>query len=87
VHEPLVECIAKGKVSKKYEFGSKVSVAVSSKGNWVMGAKSLSGNPYGHTLSGQLEQVRNMVGVGVVERVFVDQGQPLNGSRQKTYPC
>jgi hypothetical protein len=43
-------------VSKKYEFGSKVSVAVSSKGNWVMGAKSLSGNTYdGHTLSGQLE--------------------------------
>jgi IS5 family transposase len=81
VHEPLVECIAKGKVSKKYEFGSKVSVAVSSKGNWVMGAKSLSGNPYdGHTLSGQLEQVRNMVGAGVVERVFVDQGYRGHGS-------
>ena len=81
VHEPLVECIAKGKVSKKYEFGSKVSVAVSSKRNWVMGAQSLSGNPYdGHTLSGQLEQVRNMVGLGVVERVFVDQGYRGHGS-------
>ena len=45
VHEALVECIAKGNVSKKYEFCSKVTVVVSSKGNWVMGAKSLSGNP------------------------------------------
>ena len=46
-----------------------------------MGAKSLSGNPYaGHTLSGQLEQVRNMVGVGVVERMFVDQGYRGHGS-------
>ena len=30
VHEPEVECIAKCKAGKKYEYGSKVSVAVSS---------------------------------------------------------
>ena len=29
LHEPHVACIAKGKVAKKYEFGSKVSVAMS----------------------------------------------------------
>lgn len=32
VHEPSVECISKGKAHKKYEFGCKVSVAVTSKG-------------------------------------------------------
>src|ERR1700690_1537792 len=55
VHEPEVECIAKGKTGKKYEFGNKVSVAVTSRGGWMVGAKSYTGNPYdGHTLSSQL---------------------------------
>jgi IS5 family transposase len=31
VHEPAVQCIAKGKAGKKYEFGNKVSLAVTSK--------------------------------------------------------
>jgi IS5 family transposase len=31
VHAPEVECIAKGKTDKKYEFGYKVSVAVTSR--------------------------------------------------------
>jgi len=43
VHEPEVECIAKGKAGKKYEFGNKVSVAVTSRGGWLVGAKSLHG--------------------------------------------
>ena len=52
VHAPEVECIAKGKAHKKYEFGCKVSVAVTSKGGWFIGAKAFHGNPYdGHTLS------------------------------------
>jgi IS5 family transposase len=58
VHEPEVECIAKGKAGKPYEFGNKVSVAVSSRGGWFVGAKSFTGNPYdGHTLAAQLKQV------------------------------
>ena len=40
VHEPEVECIAKGKAGRQYEFGNKVSVAVSSRGGWFVGAKS-----------------------------------------------
>jgi IS5 family transposase len=52
VHEPEVQCIAKGKSGKPYEFGNKVSVAVSSRGGWFVGAKSSTGNPYdGHTLA------------------------------------
>jgi IS5 family transposase len=74
VHEPEVECIAKGKTGKKYEFGNKVSVAVTSRGGWMVGAKSYTGNPYdGHTLSSQLEQVNNMIGSRVSE-AYVDMG-------------
>jgi hypothetical protein len=46
VHAPEVHCIAKGKVHKKYEFGNKVSVATTTKGNWVVGLHSLLGNPF-----------------------------------------
>jgi len=75
VHEPEVQCIAKGKVGKKYEFGNKVSLAVTSKRNWVIGALSLEGNPYdGHTLSKQIEQVRSIVGTDKVKEVYVDRG-------------
>jgi IS5 family transposase len=75
VHEPAVQCIAKGKAGKKYEFGNKVSLAVTSKQNWIVGALSLEGNPYdGHTLSKQIEQARMMVGKEKLKDVFVDRG-------------
>jgi len=74
VHEPDVECIAKGKAGKPYEFGNKVSVAVSSRGGWFVGAKSLTGNPYdGRTLSEQMKQVNNLIG-DIVREVHVDMG-------------
>jgi IS5 family transposase len=74
VHEPEVECIAKGKADKKYEFGNKVSVAVSSQGGWFVGSKSMMGNPYdGHTLSAQMKQVVNLIG-NKVKEVHVDMG-------------
>ena len=68
------ECIAKGKAGKQYEFGNKVSVAVSSRGGWLVGAKSFTGNPYdGHTLGAQMKQVESMIGDQVSE-VHVDMG-------------
>lgn len=74
VHEPEVECIAKGKAGKQYEFGNKVSVAVSSRGGWFVGAKSFTGNPYdGHTLATQMKQVASLLGDKVVE-AHVDMG-------------
>jgi IS5 family transposase len=74
VHEPEVECIAKGKAGKPYEFGNKVSVAVTSRGGWLVGARSFTRNPYdGHTLAAQMEQVRNMIGDRVRE-AHVDMG-------------
>ena len=73
-HEPEVECIAKGKADKKYEFGNKVSVAVSSRGGWFVGAKSFTGNPYdGHTLDTQMKQVDRLIGSKVSE-AHVDMG-------------
>jgi IS5 family transposase len=69
-----VECIAKGKTGKKYEFGNKVSLAVTSRGGWLVGVKSYTGNPYdGHTLASQLEQVNNLIGDKVSE-AYVDMG-------------
>jgi len=74
VHEPEVACIAKGKAGKPYEFGNKVSVAVSSRGGWFVGAKSFSTNPYdGHTLAAQIEQVERLIGNRIRE-VHVDMG-------------
>jgi len=73
VHEPQVECIAKGKAHKRYEFGAKVSVAATSRGGWLVGALALTGNPYdGHTLAATLAQVERLG--RVPEQAFVDQG-------------
>ena len=58
LHAPEVECIAKGKARTPYEFGIKVSVAVTAKEGLVVGMRSMPGNPYdGHTLENALEQV------------------------------
>ena len=64
VHAPEVSCIAKGNAHKQYEFGNKVSVASTSKESFVVGMKSLPGNPFdGHTLKAAIEQVTSLSGV------------------------
>ena len=40
-HATEVECIAKGKVHKKYEFGVKVGITVTNISNFVLGARSI----------------------------------------------
>jgi len=63
IHEPEVECIAKGKIHKRYEFGCKASYVTSSKANWILGARAFHGNPYdGHTLRDALDQTTNLLG-------------------------
>jgi transposase, IS5 family len=55
VHAPEVQCIAKGKAHKAYEFGSKVSVATTVKSNLINGIHSFVSNPFdGHTISDAL---------------------------------
>ena len=73
VHEPHVACIAKGKAHKRYEFGTKVSVAATSRGGWFVGAMAMAGNPYdGHTLAATLEQVERLARRPA--QVYVDRG-------------
>ncbi len=78
LHAPEVECISKGKVHKKYEFGCKVSLATTSRDNWIVGALALHNNPFdGHTLKGALEQVERLVG-WVVGNAYCDKGYKGN---------
>ena len=74
IDAPEVECISKGKAHKRYEFGCKVSVALTNEKNWIVGVQALHGNPYdGHTLDGAIEQVERITGRQVNE-AFVDKG-------------
>ncbi|MFL6336293.1 MAG: IS5 family transposase [Pyrinomonadaceae bacterium] len=74
VHAPEVECIAKGKAHKPYEFGCKVAVVTSSKSNWVVGIDAVHENPYdGATLSPALKQVERVTQFRP-EEAFVDRG-------------
>jgi transposase, IS5 family len=62
LHAPEVECIGKGKARKPYEFGVKVSLAITHQHGLMVGARSFPGNPYdGHTLAEQLEQTTNLL--------------------------
>ncbi len=74
IHEPAVYCISKGKVHKRYEFGCKLSFAVTMKENFIVGCFSMEKNIYdGHTLKDQIEQVEKLSKLKVKE-VNVDLG-------------
>ena len=63
LHEPQVDCIAKGKAHKRYEFGTKVSIARTRDSGIILGALSLPGNPYdGHTIDVVLKQLKRITG-------------------------
>ena len=73
-HAPEVECISKGKVYKRYEFGCKVSVATTSRDNRIVGIQAHHGNPYdGHTLAGVLKQIQHITGSPAKE-VYCNRG-------------
>jgi hypothetical protein len=56
-HAEEAECNSKGKARKPYEFGVKVGIVTTMKGNLIIGARTFPNNPYdGHTLAEQLEQ-------------------------------
>jgi len=76
-HAPEVESISKGKSRNPYEFGVKVGLAMTLKGNLIVGARSFPGNPYdGHTMHEQIEQSAILMqGLGVKpEVVYADLG-------------
>jgi IS5 family transposase len=78
LHAPEVECIGKGKAHRPYEFGVKVSVAITlahaKGGQFVTHVKALPGNPYdGHTLAVIIPEMEALVG-NTIERIFADKG-------------
>jgi IS5 family transposase len=74
IHEPKVECIAKGKAHKKYEFGNKVSISSTLNSNWVVGSLAFHGNPYdGHTLNDAISQTEKLTETKV-KLISVDLG-------------
>ena len=79
LHEPEVDCISKGKARVRYEFGTKVSVATTLAGGFVVGMRSMPGNPHdGHTLPDALQQVETLTGcrpdLAVVDRGYRGHG-------------
>ena len=73
-HEPQVECLSKGKSHKRYEFGNKVSLAVTARECFVVGVQSFFGRPFdGATLIPQIGQVERVTG-REVQQIFVDRG-------------
>lgn len=75
VREALDEVL--GKARRPYEFGVKVGIASTFKGNLIVGARAFHRNPYdGHTLSSQLEQATILMQdcAAAPETVFVDLG-------------
>ena len=77
LHAPEVECISKGKARNRYEFGVKVSLAVTHKQGLMVGAKRFVGNPYdGHTLAAQISQSNELIKStgSEVKQAFVDLG-------------
>lgn len=74
IHEPNVECIAKGKSHKPYEFGCKTSILTTNRSSWVLGVQALHGLPYdGHTVNDALEQMKRICGK-YPNNVYADKG-------------
>ncbi len=72
VHAPEVECIGKGKVNKKYEFGCKVSIVTTSKKGWIIAANAWKNNPYdAHILKDCIKKAEELTQFNV-KQVFVD---------------
>jgi IS5 family transposase len=74
----------RGKARSTYEFGVKVSVATTLKEGFVVGMRSMPGNPYdGHTLAEAIEQVEILTDrspkIVIVDRGY--KGAELDGIR------
>lgn len=83
IHEPHTQCIAKGKESKKYEFGNKTSIVKTSKSGIIIGALAFKENIYdGNTLEPQLKQVERLTNyqpkTGIVDRGYRGRKKVLN---------
>ena len=84
--EPDTACIGKGKADKKYEFGSKASIASTHKSNFIVGAQTYDGCPNDvTTLTSALTQISEITGVFPKE-AYCDKGY-RGKARHKEIPC
>ena len=73
-HEPETRCISKGRAHKRYEFGQKVALATTNRGDWFLAARLCEGNPYdAHTWKQTLQRVESNTGAALSD-VYVDKG-------------
>jgi IS5 family transposase len=79
LHEQHIRCIAKGKAHKKYEFGNKVSLAITDRSNFIVGCDFFAGNPHdAHTLATVKERVEAAVST-TIQLLGVDLGYRGSG--------
>jgi IS5 family transposase len=70
LHATEVECIGKGKARERFEFGVKVSLAITNRaapgGQFVLGARTLPGHLFdGHTPAAQIAQTERITGIRI----------------------
>lgn len=69
-------------MNKPYEFGNKVGIAVSGRGNFVLGGKSFYGNPYNRdTLDQTVSELRKLS--PETSKIFVDLGYTGHNFKEK----
>jgi len=86
VHAPETQCIAKGKLRKPYEFGHKVGLVTTAKGQFVVGAVAFSQRPFdGHTLAASVQQVKKMMGQVIRREIYVDKGHRATKPRPSAH--
>lgn len=74
LHEPHIYCISKGKEHKKYEYGTKASIAWTNKSGIIVGALNLPENQYdGKTIPAVLDQVERITEY-LPDNAVTDQG-------------
>jgi len=80
LHEPEVQCIAKGKTRIRYEFGQKAAVVKTNSRNWVVNVAELADNPYdGHPLD------RSILGAEKITKVSGTEANVDRGYRKHDY--
>ena len=80
IHEPDVECISKGKVHKKYEYGVKVSFGIVDRTNFIIGCQVHPNAPHdSETLRTTLEHIHQMTGHKAQGACGVDLGYRGHG--------
>lgn len=74
IHEKETYCISKGKEHKKYEFGTKVSIAYTNKSGVIVGALNIPKNIHdSKTISETIDQIEKVAGF-IPKKAGTDQG-------------